>query len=86
MLLKLSEFQIKTYLIMEYGKKYTAEDVASVTGNARAHKSSILNQLVRLNFIDKRRRSKTIYFRKTSGNYEEYWHNPRSNNSLGGMT
>ena len=71
-LLKLSESQIKTYLIIDSGKEYTAEDIASMTGNARAHESGILNQLTRLNLLHKRRRSKTVYFRKISGNHEEY--------------
>ena len=64
-LLRLNGSQIKTYLIMDFEKEYTADDVASITGNARAHESSILNELTRLNLLEKRRHSKTVYFRKT---------------------
>ncbi len=71
-LLKLNESPIKTYLIMDHGKEYTAEDMSHVTGNARAHESSILNQLACLNLLEKIRRSKTVYFRKTSGTHKEY--------------
>ena len=82
-LLKLNESQIKTYLLMESEKDYTAEDIAAMTGNARAHESSVLNQLTRLNLVDKRRRSKTVYFRKTSRNYEEHLHKPTLSNIQG---
>lgn len=65
-LLKLNGPQIRTYLILECEKEYTANDVASVTGNARAHESSILNQLTRLNLLERRKLGKTVYFRKKS--------------------
>ena len=63
-LLKLNAPQIKTYLTLDYEKEYTANDVASTTGNARAHESSILNQLTRLNLVERRKLGKTVYFKK----------------------
>lgn len=65
-LLKLSGCQIKTYLIMECEREYAADDIATITGNARAHESGVLNQLARLNLLERRKHGKTVYFRKRS--------------------
>lgn len=63
-LLKLNGCQIKTYLIMECEREYTADNIAGITGNARAHESGVLNQLARLNLLERRKHGKTVYFRK----------------------
>lgn len=65
-LLKLNGTQIRTYLLLECEKEYTADDIATITGNARAHESSILNQLERLNLLERRKHGKKVYFRRRS--------------------
>ncbi len=64
MLSRLNISQIKTYLKIEAGKEYTAADIAKMTWNARAHESSVLNQLVRLGVLERRKHGKTVYFKR----------------------
>ena len=64
-LLKLNGSQIKTYLLLQPRREYSAQDVAALSHNSRAYESNILNQLVRLNLVTKQRKGRLVYFTKT---------------------
>jgi predicted transcriptional regulator len=63
-LLKLNGSQIKTYLLLQPDRTYSAQDVAALSHNSRAYESNILNQLVRLNLVTKHRKGRQVYFTK----------------------
>jgi hypothetical protein len=65
-LLKLNGSQIKTYLLLQANREYSARDVAALSCNSRAYESNILNQLVRINLVTKQRKGRLVYFMKKS--------------------
>jgi hypothetical protein len=64
-LLKLNGSQIKTYLLLQPDREYSAQEVAALSCNSRAYESNILNQLVRLNLVTKQRKGRLVYFVKS---------------------
>jgi len=64
----------KTYLIVASKGECSATEVSGLTGRTRAIESSYLNQLVRMGWLIKRRRSKTLQFRIITGLKEKHQH------------
>jgi hypothetical protein len=62
MLLSLPDNLRKTYLIVVSEGECSASRVSVLSGRSRAIESSYLNQLVRMGWLTKRRRSKTLQF------------------------
>jgi hypothetical protein len=60
--MSLPDFLRKSYLIVEQKGEATATDVSALTGRSRAIESSYLNELVRMKWLGKKRRSKTVIF------------------------
>jgi hypothetical protein len=65
-LLQLSDHLRQTYLTVTSRGESEATVVSNITGRSRAIESNYLNQLARMGWLNKRRVSKTIYFRPVS--------------------
>ena len=61
-LLELPHHLRKTLLALIERGTATAEDISKVTNRERAVESSYLNQLARMDYLDKRRDGKKVYF------------------------
>jgi hypothetical protein len=61
-LLKLPDHLRKTMIALSKLIEGRADEVANITGRARAIESGYLNQLVRLGYVKKMRRKHQIYF------------------------
>ncbi|HID26692.1 MAG TPA: transcriptional regulator [Methanosarcinales archaeon] len=61
-LLELPDHLRKTLLALIERGTATAEDISKVTNRERAVESSYLNQLARMDYLDKRRDGKKVYF------------------------
>jgi hypothetical protein len=61
-LLKLPDHLRKTMVALSKLIEGRADEVASITGRARAIESGYLNQLVRLGYVKKIRKKHQIYF------------------------
>ena len=48
--------------VIALDREVTATDVSRRTGKARATESNVLNQLVRLTYLEKRKKGRTAYF------------------------
>jgi hypothetical protein len=66
-LLKLPDHLRKTMIALSKLIEGRADEVANITGRARAIESGYLNQLVRLGYVKKMRRKHQIYFAVESG-------------------
>lgn len=66
MLLSLPDNLRKTYLVVASEGECNATRVSDLSGRSRAIESSYLNQLVRMDWLTKRRSSKTLQFRTVS--------------------
>jgi Zn-dependent M32 family carboxypeptidase len=66
-LLKLPDHLRKTMIALSKLIEGRADEVANITGRARAIESGYLNQLVRLGYVKKVRRKHQIYFAVESG-------------------
>jgi len=62
LLLSLPDNMRLTFSIVLNLKEVTASDVSSLSKRVRAVESSILNQLVRMGFLKKKRKSKMVIF------------------------
>ena len=71
MLLSLPDNLRKTYLIVASEGECSATRVSDLSGRSRAIESSYLNQLVRMDWLTKRRSSKTLNFRSVQRLKEE---------------
>jgi len=65
-LLALPDHLRRAYLIVASKGECNATIVSNLTGRCRAIESNYLNQLTRMGWLNKRRVSKTIYFRPIS--------------------
>jgi hypothetical protein len=65
-LLQLPDHLRQTYLTVTSRGESNATVISDVTGRSRAIESDYLNQLTRLGWLNKRRVSRTIYFRPAS--------------------
>jgi hypothetical protein len=65
-LLQLPDHLRQTYLTVTSRGESEATVVSNITGRSRAIESNYLNQLARMGWLNKRRVSKTIYFRPIS--------------------
>ena len=65
-LLQLPDHLRQTYLTVTSRGESEATVVSNITGRSRAIESNYLNQLARMGWLNKRRVSKTIYFRPVS--------------------
>jgi len=65
-LLQLPDHLRQTYLTLTSRGESEATVVSNTTGRYRAIESNYLNQLARMGWLNKRRVSKTIYFRPVS--------------------
>ncbi|MCD6248359.1 MAG: hypothetical protein J7J17_02800 [Hadesarchaea archaeon] len=70
-LLSLPDHLRKTALAMIKFGKAMAEDVAKETGRSRAIESAYLNQLVRMDYLSKKRVKKRVYFSTTEMNQKK---------------
>lgn len=61
-LLSLPDHLRKTAIAVSTRDSATAEEVASDTGRTRAAESDYLNQLVKLGYLSKKRKGRTVYF------------------------
>jgi len=61
-LLSLPDHLRKTAMAVSKVQNATAQVVAKMTKRTRALESSYLNQLVRMNYLEKTKRSRTVYF------------------------
>lgn len=61
-LLSLPDHLRKTAIVLSKKGEATAKEIAEETGKARAVESSYLNQLCTMNFVDKKRVGRTVYF------------------------
>lgn len=66
-LLKLPDHLRKTMIALSKLIEGRADEVANITGRARAIESGYLNQLVRLGYVKKVRRKHQIYFAVENG-------------------
>jgi len=66
-LLSLPDHLRKTYMAVASKGEPTATEVSNLTGRCRAIESNYLNQLVRIGWLTKRRKSKDICFRLAAG-------------------
>ena len=64
--LQLPDHLRQTYLTLASRGESEATVVSNITGRSRAIESNYLNQLARMGWVNKRRVSKTIYFRPVS--------------------
>ncbi|MEM1573202.1 MAG: hypothetical protein QXI49_01420 [Candidatus Methanomethylicaceae archaeon] len=62
LLLRLPDHLRKTMMALAKLVKAKAEDVAKITGRARAVESGYLNQLVRMGYVKKVREGHEVYF------------------------
>lgn len=62
LLLRLPDHLRKTMMALAKLTKARAEDVAKITGRARAVESGYLNQLVRMGYVKKTREGHEVYF------------------------
>lgn len=62
LLLRLPDHLRKTMMVLAKLVRARAEDIAKITGRARAVESSYLNQLVRMGYIKKEREGHEVYF------------------------
>lgn len=62
LLLRLPDHLRKTLMALAKLTKARAEDIAKITGRARAVESGYLNQLVRMGYIKKMREGHEVYF------------------------
>ncbi|MDH5806965.1 MAG: hypothetical protein QXW62_00090 [Candidatus Methanomethylicaceae archaeon] len=62
LLLRLPDHLRKTMMALAKLVKARAEDVAKITGRARAVESGYLNQLVRMGYVKKVREGHEVYF------------------------
>jgi len=69
-LLSLPDHLRKTAMAVSKVQKATAQVVAKMTKRTRALESSYLNQLVRMNYLEKTKRSRKVYFHGRE--YEEW--------------
>jgi hypothetical protein len=65
-LLQLPDHLRRTYLTVVSKGECEAKVVSNLTGRGRAVESNYLNQLARMGWLNKRRVSKTVYFRPVS--------------------
>jgi hypothetical protein len=65
-LLQLPDNLRRTYLAIASKGECPAEVVSNLTGRCRAVESNYLNQLARMGWLNKRRVSRTLYFRPVS--------------------
>jgi hypothetical protein len=65
-LLQLPDHLRRTYLTVASRGECQATAVSNLTGRSRAAESNYLNQLARMGWLNKRRVSKTLYFRPVS--------------------
>lgn len=65
-LLHLPDHLRRTYLTVVSRGECQAMSVSNITGRSRAVESNYLNQLARMGWLNKRRVSKTLYFRPVS--------------------
>ena len=65
-LLQLPDHLRRTYLTVASRGECQATVVSNLTGRSRAVESNYLNQLARMGWLNKRRVSKTLYFRPVS--------------------
>jgi hypothetical protein len=61
-LLSLPDHLRKTAIVLSKKGEATANEIATETRKARAVESSYLNQLCTMNFVNKRREGRTVYF------------------------
>jgi len=61
-LLSLPDHLRKTAIVLSKKGEATATEIAEETGKARAVESSYLNQLCTMNFVNKKRVGRTVYF------------------------
>jgi len=61
-LLSLPDHLRKTAIVLSKKGEATAKEIAEETRKARAVESSYLNQLCTMNFVDKKRVGRTVYF------------------------
>ena len=65
-LLQLPDHLRRTYLTVVSRGECEAKVISNLTGRSRAVESNYLNQLARMGWLNKRRVSKTVYFRPVS--------------------
>ena len=65
-LLQLPDHLRRTYLTVVSKGECETKVVSNLTGRSRAAESNYLNQLARMGWLNKRRISKTLYFRPVS--------------------
>lgn len=66
-LFRLPDHLRKTFMIVASKGECNATDVSNLTGRCRAMESNYLNQLVRMGWLTKRKKSKTVNFCLLSG-------------------
>jgi hypothetical protein len=71
-LLSLPDHLRKTYLIVASEGECSATQVSDLSGRCRAIESNYLNQLVRMEWLTKRRSSKTLQFHAVQRSKEEH--------------
>ncbi|MCC6013512.1 MAG: helix-turn-helix domain-containing protein [Candidatus Verstraetearchaeota archaeon] len=67
LLLRLPDHLRKTMMALAKLVKAKAEDVAKITGRARAVESAYLNQLVRMGYVKRERVKREVYFSIVGG-------------------
>ncbi len=67
LLLRLPDHLRKTMMALAKLVKAKADDIAKITGRARAIESAYLNQLVRMGYVKKERKKREVYFSIVGG-------------------